>query len=218
MNLFVKILKDERGISLYELLAVLAISSIIMSSMYGAFIMGINLYKKIGIEAQMRDEADIMVASLLNDLNSIEPDAISVSTQKELSLYTVSPEVYKDYLTIESDLLKIASPSAVPQGKFYIKERAESSGSSIKKYDLFKYQDGEEIRINDGTFFLQPIDDSTPIMTFTCSQNSVQTTTGDTICSSGTINTHFKISHGEYSAPSNRLYVEPMEFHSEFGY
>lgn len=217
MNLFARILKDQRGISLFELLAVLAISSIIMSSMYGAFIMGINLYKKIGIEAQMRDEADIMVASLLNDLNSIEPDAILVSPQKELSLYTVSPEVYKDYLTIESDLLKIASPSAVPKGKFYIKERADA-GSLIKKYDLYKYQDGEEIRINDGAFFLQPVDESTPIMTFTCSQNSVQSITGDTICSSGTINTHFKISHNEYSVPSNRLFVEPMEFHSEFGY
>jgi len=218
MNLFARTIKDERGITLFELLAVLAISGIILSSMYGAFIMGINLYKKIGIEAQMRDEADIMVASLLNDLNSFEPDAISVSPQKELSLYTVSPEVYKDYLTIESDLLKIASSSAVPKGKVYIKERAESAGSAIKKYDLYKYQDGEEIRINDGAFFLQPIDESTPIMTFTCSQNSVQSTTGDTICSSGTINTHFKISHDEYSTPSNRLYVEPMEFHSEFGY
>jgi hypothetical protein len=180
--------------------------------------MGINLYKKIGIEAQMRDEADIMVASLLNDLNSIEPDAILISPQKELSLYTVSPEVYKDYLTFESDLMKIASPNAIPKRKFYIKERAISEGSAIKKYDLYKYQDGEEIRINDGAFFLQPIDESTPIMAFTCSKNSVQSTTGDMICTSGTINTHFKISHDEYSDPSNRLYVEPMEFHSEFGY
>lgn len=218
MNLYDKIVKEESGITLIELLAVIAISGIIMSSMYGTFIMGINIYKKIAIEAQMRDEADILVASLLNDFNSIEPDALKATSHKELSLYTVRPEVYKDHLTFETDLLKIASPSAVPNARFYIKERAVSANSPNKRFDLYKFLDGEEIRINDGSFFLEPIDESTPIMTFSCSQNSVQSTLGDTICSSGTINTHFKIGHDEYSAPSSRLYVEPLEFHSEFGY
>jgi hypothetical protein len=77
VRIFVKRLApDERGITLLELLATITISTIVLSVIYGVFITGLNLYKKIGIEGQLRDDADYVVSRIMNKLYSLPFDHI----------------------------------------------------------------------------------------------------------------------------------------------
>jgi prepilin-type N-terminal cleavage/methylation domain-containing protein len=67
---------NERGITLIELLATITISSIALSVIYGVFITGLNLYNKIAIEGQLRDDADYVVSRVMNKLYSLPFDHI----------------------------------------------------------------------------------------------------------------------------------------------
>jgi prepilin-type N-terminal cleavage/methylation domain-containing protein len=67
---------DERGVTLIELLATITISSIMLSVIYGVFITGLNLYNKIAIEGQLRDDADYVVTRVMNKLYSLPFDHI----------------------------------------------------------------------------------------------------------------------------------------------
>jgi hypothetical protein len=59
-----------------ELLATITISSIMLSVIYGVFITGLNLYNKIAIEGQLRDDADYVVSRIMNKLYSLPFDRI----------------------------------------------------------------------------------------------------------------------------------------------
>ncbi|WP_226667182.1 PilW family protein [Metabacillus litoralis] len=77
MKSFVKKFHNENGITLIEVMATIVISSIILVVVYNVFMMGIKTYEKVGIEMQLRDEADHIVSSILQTLyetpiNSVE--------------------------------------------------------------------------------------------------------------------------------------------------
>jgi prepilin-type N-terminal cleavage/methylation domain-containing protein len=67
---------DERGVTLMELLATITISSIMLSVIYGVLMTGLNLYNKIAIEGQLRDDADYVVSRVMNKLYSLPFDHI----------------------------------------------------------------------------------------------------------------------------------------------
>ncbi|WP_336052721.1 PilW family protein [Niallia taxi] len=104
----VKIL-DEKGLTLVEVLAVLAITAIVLPVIYGVFHTGINLYNKIQVEGQLRDDADYAVSMMMNSFNSIpfdyattddgridlvdaEQTAITENTKDNSTFYTYSKE------------------------------------------------------------------------------------------------------------------------------
>ncbi|PLR86255.1 PilW family protein [Bacillus sp. V33-4] len=69
-------ISDERGFTLYELLAVLAISFIILPVIYGVFSSGIKLYNKIQVESQLRDDADYTATMVMNSFYSFPFDYV----------------------------------------------------------------------------------------------------------------------------------------------
>jgi len=103
MKNFVKAFKEEKGVSLLEVIATLLISSIILIVVYNVFIMGIKTYEKVGVEMQLRDEADHIVASILKELyetpiDSVKPcdgieNCITISHDKKLKANEQFPSV-----------------------------------------------------------------------------------------------------------------------------
>lgn len=73
MKLFVN---NNRGLTLVEVLATVLITTIIISTIYSVFTMGIKSYKKIGIEGELRDEANYMIARILSEIYKISPESI----------------------------------------------------------------------------------------------------------------------------------------------
>ncbi|PLR75496.1 hypothetical protein CU633_20795 [Bacillus sp. V3-13] len=69
-------ISDERGFTLYELLAVLAISFIVLPVIYGVFSSGLKLYNKIQVEGQLRDDADYAATVVMNTFYSFPFDYV----------------------------------------------------------------------------------------------------------------------------------------------
>ncbi|PLR72800.1 PilW family protein [Bacillus sp. UMB0728] len=67
---------DNKGFTLYELLAVLAITAIVLPVIYGVFTSGIKLYNKIQVEGQLRDDADYTSTMIMNAFYSYPFDYV----------------------------------------------------------------------------------------------------------------------------------------------
>ena len=67
---------DERGLTLYELLATLVITMIVLPVIYGVFSSGIKLYNKVQVEGQLRDDADYTVTMIMNTFYSFPFDYV----------------------------------------------------------------------------------------------------------------------------------------------
>ncbi len=68
--------QNEQGLTLVELLVTLTISMIFASTIYGVFISGINLYQQTSTIGNIRDEADYIVTSIMNEFYNEEPDYV----------------------------------------------------------------------------------------------------------------------------------------------
>jgi Prokaryotic N-terminal methylation motif len=69
-------ISDEKGITLVELLATMTVLMIVMPVIYGVFSTGFNLYNKIQVEGQLRDDADYSVTMVMNSLYSFPFDYV----------------------------------------------------------------------------------------------------------------------------------------------
>lgn len=61
-------MKNERGITLVEVLAAIVIAAIIGTIAYSIILGGLKYYERVTIEAELRDEADLIVAELIQSL------------------------------------------------------------------------------------------------------------------------------------------------------
>lgn len=76
MNRYVKLLKQEEGLSLIELIAALTILSLVMGTIYGVITFGFSSYNKVTVENSLRDEADIIMSSIMTELYNVGPTTI----------------------------------------------------------------------------------------------------------------------------------------------
>ncbi|MGI2326456.1 PulJ/GspJ family protein [Planococcus sp. YIM B11945] len=61
-------MKEEKGITLVELLATIVIFSIIAALAYSVLFQGYSNYQRTKVETELRDEADLIMASLISEL------------------------------------------------------------------------------------------------------------------------------------------------------
>lgn len=208
--------KKEDGVTLFELLAVLAISGIVLSTVYGVFITGINLYKKIGIESQIKEEADYIVSNVLNELYAFSPDdAIFDENKDALSLFkkTDLQLSNKDFVTsteIDSaDIQKVV---------LQLVDNAHSGKDLFLTTSILVEDEITETsaKVNNDKYHIRAVKDEEgaelPIFDFQCTNMEKSS------CKGGIITFQFSLSHEIYSQKTNRLYVEPIEFYNKFGY
>ncbi|MBR2516640.1 prepilin-type N-terminal cleavage/methylation domain-containing protein [Geobacillus sp.] len=74
---------NQDGMSLVELLAAITISMVIIGIIYTVFIAGIRVYERIGIENELRSEADYAAARLMNALYAFSPDGLEAGQNQE---------------------------------------------------------------------------------------------------------------------------------------
>ncbi|MGO4181912.1 PilW family protein [Paenibacillus sp. MCAF9] len=76
MRKYVSKLRNEEGISLIELIASMALLSIFGGIIYSVLVFGIGTYNKIEVENSLRDEGDLVMSSVINELYTFAPDLI----------------------------------------------------------------------------------------------------------------------------------------------
>lgn len=101
-----KLVKNERGITLIELLATFVVMTIVMTVVYNVFANGIGVAKKIGIEGQLRDDADYVVTMMMNELAAGEFDEVRACSDNPNCIELIDnqslgfTEYYKDGETV----------------------------------------------------------------------------------------------------------------------
>ncbi|MEK3883603.1 prepilin-type N-terminal cleavage/methylation domain-containing protein [Paenibacillus sp. PL2-23] len=66
----------EKGFTLIELIASMALISIFGGIMYTVITFGVSSHNKIQIENGLRDEADLLMSAIINELYTIAPDKV----------------------------------------------------------------------------------------------------------------------------------------------
>lgn len=130
---FVKRLKGQEGFTLIELLAVLSILALVLGIISTTIIFGFRSYNQISVENELRDEADVVMSSVITELYAFAPDRIAVyNDDKGISgielLRTTAPpgEALRKAIVISDEQLQIRTLEVVPDSS------APSSEEAIK--------------------------------------------------------------------------------------
>ncbi|WP_404337425.1 type II secretion system protein J [Planococcus rifietoensis] len=74
-----KLTNDENGITLVELLATIVLISIVGALAYSLLSQGYSNYQRVNAESEMRDEADIIMSTLVKDLFSARSSEVQLT-------------------------------------------------------------------------------------------------------------------------------------------
>lgn len=206
MNRFVR---NQKGLTLIELLMAITISSIIIVTIYSVFLTGIKAYQKIGIEGFLRDEADYVLSMIVNEMNKSSVDFISYcetdSGIREVNCIEL----------IDSKLINVAEDA---------KEIVEEQDKEIKKI-RFYFGDSIDmgITLNNGPEVRSTISSNLAIFTNSTielkgiSEVYNQDNAQLKMYTSAMIEMSLQVAHSRYTKDSS-LYIEPLQLQSKFGF
>lgn len=142
MNHYVK---NQKGVTLVELLATLTIFSIVMAAIYGAWTFGVKAYNRTAIEGQLRDEADYIMTTIMNELYDLNP--------QEVGTKWLSQDESVDFTTtsISKKLFESGKTTYFTSTQKYgLNENTELvSGSQLKTRLFIIFKDDRENNINE---------------------------------------------------------------------
>ncbi|MEK4233375.1 prepilin-type N-terminal cleavage/methylation domain-containing protein [Anoxybacillus sp. FSL W8-0703] len=188
-----KVFANERGLTLIELLVGLAITSLIAASAYGVFTTGTKAYKRIGIENQLRSEADILMTTIFNELYAFAPDGLK------------SDESDNHTLTFVNNVKKEIDTNT---------GLVEEKNTEVQTLQV-KIDDANEVlqingkQITSSNLRIVP-EQST--FTYTCVQKQ------QNVCKSGVISIRLSVQDNDHRDPNDPLYIEPFTLQSQFGF
>lgn len=118
-----RVIENEQGVSLLEVMAALLIISMITSIFYAFMLMGITMYKKVSTETQLRNQANVMFSQLINSLRDAvyvqDPDPTSNDPVESITVVKWSDSNYvkpcqisfvADPLNANSRFIRISEP------------------------------------------------------------------------------------------------------------
>lgn len=78
MRNLIKRLTNSQGVTLVELLATIIIVSIVATLTYTILFQGYSNYQRVKVEAELRDEADLIMASLIKDIFTLKKSEVQL--------------------------------------------------------------------------------------------------------------------------------------------
>ncbi|MFE8703434.1 PilW family protein [Cytobacillus sp. FJAT-54145] len=129
-----KILKNNKGITLIELLVTLAITAIVSTMIYSVFVTGLKLYQKIGIEGQLRDDADYVATMILNQLYENTPNYIEEFNEngaEGLRLVRYESKKVNRYIVEESNVIEAKILIYYKNNTFFIEDELSNEITEI---------------------------------------------------------------------------------------
>lgn len=186
-----RFVNNEQGLSLLELLAAVTISFLIVGVMYNVFMSGMKTYQRIGIENELRSEADYMMTIVFNRLYEFAPDGLDTTT------------------TTNTQLVFVNNKQKAIDTRVGLVEEQETE---TKSFSLALAND--ELQI-DG----QPI--SSERLKIISNQSSFSYTCvrqEGNICRSGVVTIVLAVQDSTHDSPSSPLYIRPFTLKTEFGF
>ena len=209
-----KHLKSESGFTLIEVLITLVIMSIVSGVIYSVFATGLKLYQKIGIEAQLRDDADYVATMILNEMYNNPPNFITnyeTSTSKGIELVRFKPKNVDGYLVEDSTEIEQDLLIYFESDRFYVERIQRVMEEGVEKIiSLEKNQISSE-----SSKFTNIDEDGRPqnsTITYTCTKEGLAGK-----CEHGRISLAIVIAD-DNDRLSNLLKTKPLLLESSFGF
>jgi len=197
-----QLLSSNRGFTIIEVLLTVVIGTIVSSMIYLLFTTGLNLYQKIQIEGQLRDEADYVATMILNEMYSNSPESIE-TTNEGIKLNRAGTKKIDRYIIEDSDEKKAEIDIYFKNGQFTINTTKDSVTETtvldIPSATLLAELDGKKTEIS-----LAP----SPA----CTNNGTQRE-----CSHGTLNLTMIIENNP-RIQGSLIKTEPLVLESSFGF
>ncbi|GAJ38246.1 hypothetical protein B4119_3035 [Parageobacillus caldoxylosilyticus] len=172
-------------------MAAMTISSLILASSYGVFLSGLNAYKRINIENQLRSEADYLVAAIMNKLYQFSPDGLDMEETTDQQLQFVT------------DRQKVINPSVG------IVEEQKTNGETLT---VSLQQDAVLLNGEQLHSALLKIVSSQSELSYRCAKQE------DNICRSGVVTIKLSVQDRDHDDPDGLLYIKPFILKNEFGF
>ncbi|XWN53286.1 prepilin-type N-terminal cleavage/methylation domain-containing protein [Anoxybacillus flavithermus] len=188
-----KVFVNERGLTLIELLVGLAITSIIAASAYGVFTAGTKAYKRIGIENQLRSEADVLVATMFNELYALAPDGLKIDESNDDTLTFVNEikkEIDKNTGLVEEE-----------------KQADQTLQIVIDKTNETLLINGKQVTSSN----LRIVPEQSKFQ-YECMREQ------QNVCKSGVVSIRLSVQDKDHRDPDDPLYIEPFTLQSQFGF
>lgn len=123
--------RNERGLTLIEMLTGLLLFGMITSILYSFLFMGASMYRKISVETQLRNQADALYGRIMSELKDAVYVQQGASEQEIVFVKRASdPEVYVETykMTIEQDSdgsygLTVTGPGLTDKKRFDLTPR-----------------------------------------------------------------------------------------------
>ena len=204
-------LTSNHGMTLIEVLVTLSITAIISTVIYGTFITGLKLYQKIGIEGQLRDDADYAATMILNEMYDNPPTYAldyenTITHAKGIQLVRYQDKDVDNYIIKDSDYKKQDLFIYFENEKFYLETHKFDSithNETIEKTELSS-ESSKYTTYDDGT--------KSEVKLLSCSQKDAS---GN--CQHGTISLIIVIADSKQKINS-LLKTEPLVSKSTFGF
>ncbi|MCZ0754769.1 PilW family protein [Anoxybacillus sp. J5B_2022] len=188
-----RFVNNEKGLTLLELLATVTISFLIIGVMYNVFMSGIKTYQRIGIENELRSEADYMMTIVFNRLYEFAPDGIDTTTKTNTQLVFVNNK----QKTIDTRVGLVEEQET--------KTKTKSFSLALQNDQLLI--DGQPISSDR----LRIISNQSKL-SYTCVRQE------GNICRSGVVTMVLAVEDSTHDSPSSPLYIRPFTLKTEFGF
>ena len=178
------------------------ITTIIIGTVYGVLTMGIKSYKKIGIEGELHDEANYMIARILSEIYQTTPDLIAKCPGSN-DCFTV-----KNSMKLEAKELEKSTEDNKVVG-YRLKETELTGGNELT------------IKLENSSLFMNTsqlnseniIIDSGSSISFKCTNEQPNGS-----CLNAIINFNLLLQNKNHKEPTSTLYVPPQAYHSSIGF
>lgn len=204
MKHYVNLLKSERGVTLVELLVAVTIFFFTIGVVYGVFQLGIKTYKKVGVESQLRDEADIVLTEVMNAFYQASADDIQPCGDSN-SCITI----------YDNENVSVSFNEEFESEVSIIDRHAPKSSENTEKTTI-EFIDSN-IYINERRINSSSIDLTNSTITSRC--KNATTIEGDQIttrCVSAMVTIYLEVKSSNYQA--NSIYDPILKLSSKFGF
>ncbi len=205
-----KFILSERGVTLVELLVTISLISLFGTIMYSVFLTGVNLYQKIEVEGQLRDDADYIATAILNEMYSNSPKSVKAfkdsSTGKEGIILVRANQKNVDGYLVEEDTSQPEKTIKIyfDQDKFVIESNSGTT-QEIKTVDI------------KSKFTTIHNSSSNPTKSMITLGSDGQCNAGSTECQHGTIQLKLALK-GKNDFKNSLINSKPLVLESSFGF
>ncbi|OEH91447.1 PilW family protein [Bacillus solimangrovi] len=197
-------LRSQHGLTLVELLLTITIFTMILGMVYGVLITGMEAYRKIAIEGNLRDQADYVVAMIMEEIYETPIDHIEdCGTSTNNNCVKI---INREYA--KADI--IDTYSIVDQN--YLKDNKEEK--------IIKFEGNDSVIIDQDTIHTEGVEFTDSTIEIICEErqrifNSSSGPVVDSICTNALITINLNINNG---IDEDSFFYTSLTLKSRFSY